>query len=395
MTQRVIVVGGSIAGLTTALLLRDLGFEVDVFERSPVALEGRGAGIVLHPATVRYLVERVGTAVDEISSSAHWFRYLDRTGAVASESPCDYRFTSYNSLYRRLLAQLPDEHYHLGEECVRVEPVTGGAVAAFASGREERAALLVCADGINSAARQWLLPGVEPQYAEYVAWRGTLHEARLSPVAFAALSEAIVYHVLPEGGHMLSYPIPNSDGSVVPGERLANWLWYRNVLPGELTELLTGKGGVRFAVSLPQGQVPDERLTALREDAVAALPPAFVEAIAQTAEPFAQAIFDLEVERMVFGRVCILGDAAFVARPHIAAGTAKATDDAWQLAQALADSNGDVGTALSHWETRQLAVGRNAIERARHAGDLLQHGRWTVGAPLPFGLREAGDSALA
>jgi 2,6-dihydroxypyridine 3-monooxygenase len=42
-----IVVGGSIGGLTTALLLRDLGFRVDVYERTSTALDGRGSGIVL------------------------------------------------------------------------------------------------------------------------------------------------------------------------------------------------------------------------------------------------------------------------------------------------------------------------------------------------------------
>ena len=50
--QRAIVVGGSMGGLTAALLLRDLGFDVDVFERSPEPLEGRGAGIVVQPDTV-------------------------------------------------------------------------------------------------------------------------------------------------------------------------------------------------------------------------------------------------------------------------------------------------------------------------------------------------------
>ena len=48
---RVGVVGGSIGGLTAALVLRDLGCEVDVFERSGTALEARGAGIGLHPMT--------------------------------------------------------------------------------------------------------------------------------------------------------------------------------------------------------------------------------------------------------------------------------------------------------------------------------------------------------
>jgi len=57
---RAIVIGGSLGGLTAALVLRDQGWDVDVLERSPNPLEGRGTGIVVHPTTVRYLVERVG-----------------------------------------------------------------------------------------------------------------------------------------------------------------------------------------------------------------------------------------------------------------------------------------------------------------------------------------------
>jgi hypothetical protein len=54
---RAIVIGGSLGGLTAALVLRDQGWNVDVLERSPIPLDGRGTGIVLHPTTVRYLVE--------------------------------------------------------------------------------------------------------------------------------------------------------------------------------------------------------------------------------------------------------------------------------------------------------------------------------------------------
>ena len=96
--RRAVVVGGSIAGLNAALLLRNVGWEVDVFERSATLLEGRGGGIVLHPATIRYLVEQAAVAPAEISVSARWFRYLDRAGDVAHEEQCRYRFTSYNAL---------------------------------------------------------------------------------------------------------------------------------------------------------------------------------------------------------------------------------------------------------------------------------------------------------
>ena len=77
---RVAIIGGSVAGLTTALLLRDLGLDVTVYERSAAELEQRGAGIGFLPTSYRYLVERAGVDLDEISTSTTSIRYLDRQG---------------------------------------------------------------------------------------------------------------------------------------------------------------------------------------------------------------------------------------------------------------------------------------------------------------------------
>src|ERR1700754_3373527 len=67
--MRAIVIGGSLGGLTAALVLRDQGWDIDILERSANPLEGRGTGIVVHPNTVRYLVERVGKPVGDIGLS--------------------------------------------------------------------------------------------------------------------------------------------------------------------------------------------------------------------------------------------------------------------------------------------------------------------------------------
>jgi 2-polyprenyl-6-methoxyphenol hydroxylase-like FAD-dependent oxidoreductase len=88
-------------------------------------------------------------------------------------------------------------------------------------------------------------------------------------------------------------------------------------------------------------------------------------------EPILQPIYDLESPHMAFGRVAILGDAAFVARPHVAAGVSKAADDAAALAEALAGTD-DVAGALRHFEARRLPANRRIIERARHLGAYLQ-----------------------
>src|ERR1700722_15832097 len=119
--SRALVAGGSLGGLTAALVLRDQGWDVDILERSAVPLQDRGAGIVLHPNTVRYLVERVGRAIGDIGVPASRLRYLGDDGSVAHEQPCAYRFASYFELYRGLLDAFGTEHYHLSTQLAPLE----------------------------------------------------------------------------------------------------------------------------------------------------------------------------------------------------------------------------------------------------------------------------------
>jgi 2-polyprenyl-6-methoxyphenol hydroxylase-like FAD-dependent oxidoreductase len=74
---------------------------------------------------------------------------------------------------------------------------------------------------------------------------------------------------------------------------------------------------------------------------------------------------------MAFGRVAVIGDAAFVARPHVGAGVSKAAGDAATIVRALA-IHGEVEPALRQFEAERLDVGRRIIERARHLGAFLQ-----------------------
>ena len=133
----------------------------------------------------------------------------------------------------------------------------------------------------------------------------------------------------------------------------------------------------------------------LRNKARKVLPPMFTELVVSTEEPFIQAIFDGVIPAMAFGRICIMGDAAFAARPHCGAGTVKAAEDAWQLGNALAEAGNDVVPALRQWQERQLRCGRQLVDRAREIGNQLQfENSWMVGHGFPFGLYKPGDSAF-
>lgn len=389
--SRALVVGGSLGGLTAALVLRDQGWDVDVVERSAVPLQDRGAGIVAHPITVRYLVERVGKPIGEIGVPASRLRYIGDDGSVAHEQPCAYRFTSYFELYQGLLDAFGTEHYHLSTQLAHLANRDDKGTVSLTGGQTLTADLVVCADGIRSTARSILVPEAQPRYAGYVAWRGTIERDELSGRTADVLQDAITYRILPHG-HVLTYPIPGQDGSV-----LCNWLWYQNVAAGDqLTDLLTDRHGSTAELTVPPGSVQTKHLEALHSAAAAELPSAIAEIVLRTAEPFVQVIVDLEVPQMAFGRSCLIGDAAFGLRPHIGAGTAKAADDAWQLGDALLNTTARrIPVRLKDWEAQQLPAARRAMQRARAAGRSVQfEGTWRVGDPLPFGLRAAGDSTL-
>jgi 2,6-dihydroxypyridine 3-monooxygenase len=388
----VIVMGGSLGGLTAALVLRDAGCDVRVFERSSSALEARGAGIAALDATLRYLTERGGCRPEDVCSSTGWIRFLHADGSVQHEQRHRYRFSSWNTIYRSLLPLFDADRYLLGHEVAAFDQDREGVTVTLADGSQARADLLVCADGVSSAARARLVPGVAPSYAGYVAWRGTFPERSLSPATRQAFDDAIIYQVLTDS-HILVYPIPALDGSLASGDRLINMVWYVNVPAGqELDRLMTGRDGIQRAVSLPPGAAADEAVAAMRQRAAEVFAAPIAEVVTGVAEPFVQVIYDIEVPRMVSGRVCLLGDAAFAVRPHAAAGTAKAAADGWALADELATQAGDVPAALATWERRQLELGRSLLARTRAIGDSSQFsGTFRPGDPrLIFGLHEPG-----
>jgi 2,6-dihydroxypyridine 3-monooxygenase len=389
--MHIAVVGGSLGGLTAACLLADAGHQVEIFERSPAELEERGAGIGFLPATSRYLVERAGIALDAVAVSTGHIRYLGRDGSIEHEDAHRYLFSSWNTVYREMLACFDRSAYRLAHELVdlEIEPLT----LEFASGSVVRPDLAIFADGVSSTARAMLLPDAVPQYSGYVAWRGVVAETDLTQATRNALDDAITYYVYADS-HILVYPIPGRDGSVEPGERLINIVWYRNYLAGsDLDDLLLDVHGIRREVSVPPGALRAEHVAEARTVAAARLPGPIAEVVLAVDQLFVQVVLDLDVPRMTFGRACLLGDAAFVARPHAAAGTAKAAEDAWTLRDSLAAHPDDPAAALAAWEPGQLALGRSLLERTRAIGRRSQiDGTWRAGDPdLIFGLHGPGQ----
>lgn len=389
--MEIAVVGGSLGGLTAACLLADDGHRVTVYERSPSELEERGAGIGFLPATYRYLAERAQVDLGTVAVSTGHIRYFGRDGRVVHDDEHHYLFSSWNAVYREMLRCFDRADYLLGHELVDID--VDQLKLGFSNGLVVEPDLAVFADGVASTARAALLPDVRPQYSGYVAWRGVVPEIELSDATRLALDDAITYYVY-ANSHILVYPIPGRDGSVAAGERLINIVWYRNYLDGgDLDDLLVDVHGASREVSVPPGALRREHVAEARAVAAARLPPPIAEVVLAIEQLFVQVVLDLEVPRMAFGRACLLGDAAFVARPHAAAGTAKAAEDAWMLRDALAAHPGDPAAALAAWEPGQLALGRDLLARTRAIGRRSQVDcNWQPGDPeLIFGLRGPGE----
>jgi 2-polyprenyl-6-methoxyphenol hydroxylase-like FAD-dependent oxidoreductase len=357
--MRVAVAGGSIGGLAAATALQSVGCAVEVYERTPHQMTSRGAGIVVQPSLTA-LLSQVGASSLPTTRCTHR-NYLSPNRGRSELSLMPQRFTSWEAIYKTLLAAFPAESYHLGAEMAGFNQASNSSSVSvrLADGRTAEADLLVCADGWRSATRRHFLPQASPRYASYIAWRGTLSESEVSADLVSFFDDRFTFSDARSGGHALCYFIPGDDARTEPGQRRLNWVWYVHVPEGsDLDRILTERTGERRAGSVSPGLLDDEVAEEMRRAAARELHPQFAELIAATPEPFVQVILDLAVPRMRFGRVCLVGDAAFIVRPHTAGATAKAADDARALALAAKAWRGNLNDELAHWEANQLSAGR-------------------------------------
>ncbi|MBA4176264.1 MAG: FAD-dependent oxidoreductase [Leptothrix sp. (in: Bacteria)] len=368
---RILVVGGSLGGLMAAnLLLRD-GHEVQVLERSPRSLQGRGAGIVTHEG-LREVLRLAGAVVDATLGVAVASRVvLGADGRPQCRWAHPQILTSWGRLYTLLRAALPEAHLGLGAGVKAVQQHGDGVSVQLTNGQALQADLLVAADGIRSTVRAQLLPAVQPQYAGYVAWRGVCEEAALSRHTRETLFPHFGFG-LPPGEQMLGYPVAGAADSTEPGQRRWNFVWYRPAAAGaELETLLTDADGQHFPEGIAPQAVSWRHIAAVRAAARTTLAPQFAEVLEKTAVPFLQPIYDLASPQLAFGRIALLGDAAFVARPHVGMGVAKAAADALALARAIAAA-GATPAALQQYDALRRPAGQAVAERARQLGAGLE-----------------------
>jgi 2-polyprenyl-6-methoxyphenol hydroxylase-like FAD-dependent oxidoreductase len=368
--RRALVIGGSMSGLLAGLLLRRHGWDVSVFERVEKELSGRGAGIVAQPE-LRETLRSLGLDVRDLGVDVTSRQLLDASGRQQGLLTCPQILTAWERVYRILRDAFPPERYHRGKGLRAFSQTTDSVTAHFVDGSTAEADLLVGADGLRSTVRQQCLPDLHPLYAGYVAWRALVPEGDIPPAIHRALFSYMTF-CLPPGEQCLGYPVAGPENDLRPAHRRYNVVWYRPADEAtELQALLTDASGVIHAISIPPPLIRPVVIAAMRDAAERLIAPQLRDIVRLIAEPILQPIYDLATPRMAFGRVAILGDAAFVARPHVAAGVSKAADDAVALTEALAGPD-DVASALQRFEAARLPIGHRIIERARHLGAYLQ-----------------------
>jgi len=353
------------SGLFSAAFLRQIGWDVDVYERSSVELVGRGAGITGHPELFDAL-EASGAGTKDLGVEVPKRIAIDRDGRITDERPLPQILTSWDRLQRLLRATLDEDHYHLGQTFDRVEQDESGVSAHFVDGRVEYADILVGGDGIRSSVRGQMAPEVQPIYAGYYIWRGAPNEADLASQTLRTVYPQFTFY-LPKRQQVIGYPIAGFNDELTPGKRRYNLIWYRVADAARLREMCIDENGAQHDFSVPPPLVRKDLIAQMRADARDIMPEALLDCVMKIKQPFFTPIYDFTAPAIVFGRVALVGDAAANARPHMGFGMAKAGTDAQALARHLRNHD-DIDAALTAYNTERQPIGNCIVLHGRKLG---------------------------
>jgi 2-polyprenyl-6-methoxyphenol hydroxylase-like FAD-dependent oxidoreductase len=195
-----------------------------------------------------------------------------------------------------------------------------------------------------------------------------LDERDVPPAIHEELFPNFTY-CLPPGELFLAYPVPGRNNETQPGQRAYNIVWYRPTTPPQLADSCTDVSGKQHGTSIPPPLLRPEIIAWSKAQAHALVAPQMAEIFERDSQPFFQAIFDFISPQIVFGRVALLADAAFLARPHPGAGTTKCAIDAECLADSISALGIDAG--LAKYQRLQGAFGADLVRQGQRDGSYL------------------------
>jgi 2-polyprenyl-6-methoxyphenol hydroxylase-like FAD-dependent oxidoreductase len=370
--KRAVIIGGSVGGLFAANFLIKHGWTVDILEQAQQNLASRGTGIARHDE-LEEIFKALGISPDDtVGVDVNGRTAFDRTGAIISHFDLTQRLGAWNRVFQPLYDAFPTAHYHNGARMERLETSGDVTTVITSAGRRFEADVVIGADGFRSAVRKIVAPEIDPAYSGYVAWRGVSREASLSE----AFRTNVFHHyafLFMRSSLLIGYPMAGEDGSIEPGGRRYNYLWYYPAPGQELTDILTDADGKVHDYGIPPPLMRPGHVEAVKENARRDMPASFHDAINLAETTIVQPIYDVLSQRITFGKVALIGDAAFVARPHVGVGVLKAGQDAVSLATALAECE-TIPEAMARYEAERLRPGQRAVWHGRDLGSFIERG---------------------
>ncbi|MBD9704134.1 FAD-dependent monooxygenase [Streptomyces sp. ID01-12c] len=382
----VAVVGAGIGGLTTAIALRRVGIDVDVYEQAP-SLGEIGAGIHLAPNGSR-LLARLGLGAQlhavAVQPEAMEVRAF-ATGAVLMRQPMGKawadrfdgpHYTLHRAdLHALLAAQVPAAHIHLDKRAVAMTEDTDGVTIDFTDGTTRRADVVVGADGVHSLLRRSLVGAERPVFSGSAAIRAVVPASDVTGLP----TNTLLTWAGP-AGRLLAHP--------VRGTRA--WAFVAVV---DDTEASDGTAASGDSWSRPAD------LAALRA-AFAGAEPAARTLVEAATEAGHWSLYDrAPLPRWSTARTTLLGDAAHPMLPHHGQGASQAVEDAVALAACLAgrgDGAHALTAALTRYENLRLAHTSRVREGSLGGGsERLSAPRNTPDAPRTGIQQLVRDVALA
>lgn len=341
--REALVVGASLAGLMTALALARQGLRVTVLERSDDT--GRTGAALSVPDG---LLERItGLPSDQLPRALapgvqSWFAVHDALRAAASENV--------------------DIEIRANTRVTEVGQSSDAAWATTAEGFRMSADILVGADGHRSVTRRHVAPHrPDAEYAGQVLWIGVAEEAAIGsqgwPKGVAFQHGA--------GYTLIGYPLPGVDGSTAVRSRRLGWALYDSSRDELLRQTRAVVGSV-VQHTLAAADIPARTYEELARDARRAFTGKWRDAILDSVgrrEVIGTPVAEYVPDRLVRGRVALVGDAAHVPNPMTGRGFAESLLDAESIAEAISSHSGDPDdtTALLQYERDRLRAAQDLV----------------------------------
>jgi 2-polyprenyl-6-methoxyphenol hydroxylase-like FAD-dependent oxidoreductase len=348
----VVIVGGSLVGLSSALALDRAGVRVTVLERAGAGLYEGGGGLGVDVELVRQVTGIASSppvchGPDRDTTAWHLLR--DWLEHAAEARP------SINLNHDATVTTVTDQ----GD---RMEVVSR-------DGRAWSGDAVIGADGVHSTVRRFVDPDhTVASYAGFVLWRVLVPEAPLAELTELPAAREPSREFYADRYRLVTYPVPGADGDVRRGHRRLNMVWYDPAREDLLrAHGLLARGAVQG--SLAADELPPNVSRDLREIAEQTWPSPWSEALRMGFERqlvFGTPVAEYLPRRLVAGRIAIAGDAAHAASPMVGGGFRQGVYDAGQLAQSFVSSP-DVTSILSAYESACLGPARQHVSRSQRA----------------------------